>query len=470
MVRGGRGAYITPMPRPALPRGATTVALLLGAALALAAGCSGGGPARPEHPVVVIGIDGLEPRIVAELLERGRMPNLARFADEGVVGRIDTFEPTFSPVIWTSIATGQTLAEHGIVHFHDEDGLPFTSNARRVPALWNLVSDAGVEVNCVGWWATWPAEPVLGRMVASYAAQAQAQLIWKAPGMWEELEEQTHPAALADEIEPRVVFASDAEGVLDRLWQTFPRPPELTPVLEKSVTDLGWSYAADLTFAAVGAYLMERHPADLSLVYLALPDVAGHRFWKHYEPERYRYAIDPVEQAAFADYLLRAYEETDRLLGELLVAAPVDANVLVVSDHGMHAYEPALDDPEQGTTGHHFDAPPGVFAALGPEVRAAGNLVGDPRRGRLGHVLEVAPLVLHLLGLPVPEHWPAARAGVELLRVVEPAWMRAHPLRLGPNRDDEFRPATPPRLPRAGLDDEFREFFGDLGYLVSEGE
>jgi len=41
-----------------------------------------------------------------------------------------------------------------------------TSNARRVPAFWNLATAAGSPVAVVDWWATWPAEAVLGAVVS----------------------------------------------------------------------------------------------------------------------------------------------------------------------------------------------------------------------------------------------------------------------------------------------------------------
>jgi hypothetical protein len=43
---------------------------------------------------------------------------------------------------------------------------PITSTERRVPAIWNMASGAGRQVVVLGLWATWPAEPVRGLLVA----------------------------------------------------------------------------------------------------------------------------------------------------------------------------------------------------------------------------------------------------------------------------------------------------------------
>ena len=435
--------------------------------VALLAACGAGEtPPADVPPLLFIGVDGLDPGVTAELLEAGRLPHLARFADAGVLGRLTTQAPTYSPVIWTTIATGQPSARHGITDFLDEEsGLPFTSNCRKVPALWNLVSDAGRTVDTVGWWVSWPAEPVNGRAVTSYAAQAQAKVIWK-PNLWRDLEQQTWPPGLASVVESEIVFVGEHEELLEHLGQAFPLPAaeDLDEHTNRFVTDLAWTHAADLSFAAIAESFLASGSADLTLVYLALPDVAGHRFWRYYDPEAFDYEVPAADLARFGDYVASAYVEVDRLVGRILDAAPPGANVLLVSDHGMHEDRETLADPEAITSGHHPDAPPGVFGAMGPAVKRRGNQL-DGARGDLGHVLGVAPLVMHLLELPVPEHWVAVRSRNNLERVLDDRWRVDHPLELGPDPDPAFRAATPPRLPALNTDLEFRESFAALGYL-----
>ena len=436
--------------------------------------CGGSEPAEPVAPVVIIGIDGLEPSLIAELLEAGRLPNFAKFAERGVLGRLESMIPTYSPVIWTSIATGQAPSAHGITFFHDEESRPYTSNARKVPALWNIASDAGRTVNCVGWWNTWPAETINGKMLSTYAAQAQASVIWK-PGVWENLEELTWPPNLMDEIQSEMIFVSDAERVRDLLWGTFSEPRDQDPsteqrdiseVMIKSVTDLGWSLAADLSSTAVAIRLQQKYPADLSMIYLAMPDVAGHRFWSYHEPQFYNFDLKEPAKSDFADYIRLAYVETDRQLGELLASLPADANVLVLSDHGMHALEDSIDDPDAGTTGHHKAGPPGIFAALGPLISKRGNLLGEEQKGDLGHVLEVAPFVLRMLGIAVPEHWPALGGSMGLDQILDERWRRAHPMARADNTDGSYRPATSSRLPTEDVDKQFLGIFNELGYTL----
>jgi predicted AlkP superfamily phosphohydrolase/phosphomutase len=103
------------------------------------------------------------------------MPNLAALIERGSRSRLLTISPTLSPVIWTTIATGVKPERHGIVDFtavNKDTGaaVPVTSNLRRVPALWNILSGAGRTVGFVGWWASFPAEKVDGYIVSDRIA------------------------------------------------------------------------------------------------------------------------------------------------------------------------------------------------------------------------------------------------------------------------------------------------------------
>jgi len=440
---------------------------LLGLALVplglLLSACSEAPDAAPVAPVVMIGIDGIDPGILADLIDAGRVPTFERFAKEGTLGTLGTFAPTFSPVIWTTIATGQDMEAHGVQDFLDPEGRPYTSNARRVPALWDLVSDAGLTVDCTGWWITWPAERISGRMVASYAAQAQAKIIWK-PTLWDKMESQTWPPELQAEIKPFLTLASEPEELHPLMRRAFAIPDKVDKRTGRLINDLAWTMAADLSVSSVAGHLLDTGAADLSMCYLAMPDVAGHRFWKFFRPEDERYEVPKKDVEAFGDFINAAYIEADRMLGDLLAKAPEGATVIVLSDHGMHVDPMNIYEEDALASGAHEDAPAGIFGVLGGQAAKLGNKLRDS--APLGDVYDVAPMTLHLLGLPVPSHWRSlAQKAVPLERCLDEAWRVEHPLERGPNSDSDFRPATPSTVPAAGSDEAFLESFSALGYL-----
>ncbi|MGH9457443.1 MAG: alkaline phosphatase family protein, partial [Thermoanaerobaculia bacterium] len=128
--------------------------------------------AAVDHPpVILLALDGADWEYLDHLIESGAMPNLARLAREGARGVAQTEHPALSPILWTTMMTGVSPLEHGILdftRFHPTSRTkePITSDERKVPAVWNMLTDAGKEVAVFGIWATYPAEPVHGTIVS----------------------------------------------------------------------------------------------------------------------------------------------------------------------------------------------------------------------------------------------------------------------------------------------------------------
>jgi len=66
---------------------------------------------------VVLGLDGMDPGLVEKFLDEGKMPNLARFREQGDFKRLGTTIPPISPVAWSSFQTGSNPGKHNIFDF-----------------------------------------------------------------------------------------------------------------------------------------------------------------------------------------------------------------------------------------------------------------------------------------------------------------------------------------------------------------
>jgi hypothetical protein len=83
--------------------------------------------------VVVIGLDGLDPRRVRGLMAAGKMPNFQQLADWGTISNLATTLPPISPVAWSSFQTGVNPGKHNIFDFLNRNlrtYLPELSSAR----------------------------------------------------------------------------------------------------------------------------------------------------------------------------------------------------------------------------------------------------------------------------------------------------------------------------------------------------
>lgn len=118
--------------------------------------------------LIVLGVDGFEPRMASKLLKKGVMPNLKKFIDQGscredlvLLGGM----PTVTPPMWTTLATGAYPATHGITCFFAQDhenldSMLYNLDSRKSKAepLWNVFAEDANKKTLVWHWpgSSWP--------------------------------------------------------------------------------------------------------------------------------------------------------------------------------------------------------------------------------------------------------------------------------------------------------------------------
>ena len=129
-------------------------------------------PDRPAQRLLILGWDAADWQVIDPLLARGQMPNLAALIARGTRADLRTLEPKLSPILWSTIATGKTADKHGIHNFVEPnpsgEGIRVASSTtRKTRALWNMLTQRGLRVHAVGWYASHPAEPIGGTCVSN---------------------------------------------------------------------------------------------------------------------------------------------------------------------------------------------------------------------------------------------------------------------------------------------------------------
>jgi hypothetical protein len=335
---------------------------------------------------------------------------------------------------------------------------------------------------CVGWWVTWPAEEIRGYMVAPYSAGGQNEVNWKG-NFQKDLPDQTWPRELFAEIFPIAAAVNEKERFLEVDAPYFGGVDlaSLTEQERTMVAQTRWSESADATYAEIARTLLPRMaqegtPPDLTMVYLGGPDVASHRFWRYRDPAPFGYPIPPESIAELADTIHRFYAETDRQLGTLLAALPAGGNVIVCSDHGFGPYATERPHPT-GISGHHFDGPPGIVVAAGPDIEpdpaGAAKLLGSAS-GEVkvvGRLYEVAPLAMHLLGIPLSQNLAAPDGGLLLRSFVSRELLaKRKPEPLVYSHDEGFRLATDTRHVGDDQATDALAWMEQLGYISNNGK
>lgn len=116
-------------------------------ALALGTACSSGPAGQParrtKERVVIMGFDGMDPTLARKFMDEGKLPNLKKLADSGTFSKLETTQPSESPVAWASFATGVNPGKHNIYDFLVRDldtYMPDLGGVKREPPtfLWGF--------------------------------------------------------------------------------------------------------------------------------------------------------------------------------------------------------------------------------------------------------------------------------------------------------------------------------------------
>ena len=409
---------------------------------------------KPRTRVLLIGVDAGEWDVLGPLLDSGRCPNFARMRDQGASGKIRSLEPlTKSPIIWASIATGKVPSKHGIQDFFvkrtqardrraatnaGEGEAPTTSNLWRARPIWQILGGLGRTVGVVGWWTTWPAQPVNGALVSDYVQYDN--------GSWpKKIEKRTYPDSLDAVVERLRVKPEDVSWA--ELFQ-FVASFDTTKVSQRQrdlLFNLRWIYAADRTFYRVGMELYRAKRPDFMTVYFRGVDEISHIYWDIDVPGSFSPPLTEAEIDWLHTIIPNYYVFTDHMLGDFLREAGKNTDVIVCSDHGFGG-------GGRGVMAHKVD---GMIFMMGPHVEKGGNISGAT-------VLDVTPTILALYGLPTARDMD----GRPISGGVEPALLKRM------ERETRLQTYEPARTASEGeepiqspVDQELRERLKSLGYI-----
>lgn len=125
---------------------------------------------------IIVGFDSFDPAIFERLHEAGKMPNLAKFVNQGGYSRLEVCSPPQTEVSWTSIATGVDPGSHGIFDFVHRDPQTYAPYVSLLPTkqsvlgeqflppyttktLFQEAADMGYPATALWWPALFPARP-----------------------------------------------------------------------------------------------------------------------------------------------------------------------------------------------------------------------------------------------------------------------------------------------------------------------
>ena len=351
---------------------------------------------RSDRPLVVLGIEGLDPTVLGQIAGNRRYLNLDGLLQRGSWGAVDAYRPYLRLSLWTSLATGAFPSRHGL----------------RSRSRWVVAAAGGISLQLLpwtpfgsGWVVPWgfsrrhaPLPSALPPLWDMLRASGVATRVWDWPGVWPEgsVERRSAWPSAATVLDP--VLISSLKAALE------PFPEVRDGVLKAVDADVGRLLE-----------LREALASGTRCAWVHLGTVAEMR--RALEPLS---AQDSLQRAAW-DLLL---ELLDDRMGDLLTALPADTLVVVVSPYGFEppsSFERLLRllGLGGGWRATAAGSPDGALILVGSGVVPAHLM----QRVQL---TDVAPTLCYLVGLPVTQYME----GRVILDAVEPDFLAKHPLQV----------------------------------------
>ena len=383
-----------------------------------------------SRSILVIGLDGLCWDVISPLLERGYLSNLTSLIKDGSSGYLQTIAPTFTPAVWTSIATGKLPVKHGIMDFRACAFKGMTGSVRKFPPyfgvkgildrmdnilpfdllkylpvtselwlsrpVWDVLSEYKKKAGIVGWYPTWPAYEINGFLVTERTHCL-------------DLEKCVFPDILREEVNPfielrhqsnrpsreTVLAAGPLTEGIDQFVNLSDTKDDLLPLDSHSrpkLEILKFEYLKDKTYMNIAQHLFGKyHDLDFRAVYLHGPDAVAHNFWKWRQPEYFR-DVDENDIKMFSKVIDQYYIHMDKFIGRMLQDIDENTVVMIISDHGERPLYGGHWRHRTQTT--HDLSTPGVVILWGKDIKKGLKLEG-------AGVLDITPTILYLLNLPV---------------------------------------------------------------------
>lgn len=398
---------------------------------------------------VILGLDGACLSMIDPLMQSNRLPNFKRLTEIGAYGDLKSEDPTFSPVIWTTLSTGRTPEDHGITFFVAQN-TPETSSTIRTKRFWNIFSQySNMTSLIVGWYLTWPIEEVHGGIISdrAYYKYKHGKLFY-----------------------PDDIFESDFYRIFGEInehleehllkFTPFPYhrdfakrfPPDS---VERSVSSimskrLASVYRRDTSYGEAGLFFEKSLGPNVLAVYMRGADFTQHGFWKYMQPDSVPFfPVSDQEKEWLGNVIPNYYAHLDHIVGEYLDSIDDETTLFIISDHGAQGIsEEEAGDPE--LSGDHSIN--GIIFMKGPGVRKGYRI---PKAS----IYDFLPTFLQMAGLPPGKDMP----GKVLTDALTPEFLSANPEKRIPTYG--LRDTVAKEESSQDVDEEIREELRALGYI-----
>jgi hypothetical protein len=301
-------------------------------------------------PIVLLEFNELCPDLMSQFIEEGHLPNFKKLRDSSAIFTTEAKEraPYLEPWIqWINVHTGVPFSEHGVERLGE-------SSKVTQPAVWDLLSDAGLKV--------W----ICGSMNVHCTSTVEGDLL---PDPWSP-ESMTRPAELMNYnrfIRKQVQEHSNTSAKFAKSdylrFISFMLTHGLSQqTVKTAIRQLSserregkrWrrAFILDLLQYDVFRHIYRKSKPHFSTFFLNSTAHMQHCYWRNMQPEVFTIQPTEEEQREYSSAILEGYVHMDRLMGRIMDMVGSDATILFATaisqqpylkfenEGGKHIYRP----------------------------------------------------------------------------------------------------------------------------------
>jgi len=287
-----------------------------------------------QTKVILFGVDGADWNIIDELISKGELNNISKTIKFGCKGDLIAEEPLFSPVLWTTIASGRPPAKHGLY------GRVSSLNSSMIECrrIWDIAEEFGKSCGIVQFLGLYP----LGDSPSAYAIPSYYE-----EGMQAEPEKLTFIASFVNRIRRGEITPGDFTYFLYNSLRNGMRLSTafyLAETLCRMFTGIDCGKLEYVKFRMlvfverlyqdVFLHINRKFPAELAIYYFPISDNAGHLYFRDYKPDSFNLDSSEVSKT-MGDFIPEVYREFDRAMAKFMDEFGNNTSYFIISDHGM---------------------------------------------------------------------------------------------------------------------------------------
>ncbi len=272
---------------------------------------------------MVIGLDGATYSILDPLMEAGHMPYLRQFSAEGVRAELESTIPPITPPAWTTIMTGRSPANHGILDFFRPESpgsqfLRFVSTKQlQCETIWSYLTRRQRTAACLNFPVMSPPIPISGYSIPGFVT-------------WRHLRHACYPRDLMDTLKTipgfdLKIIAHDF-GLEEKVVEGCS--------FEEAESWINYHTYKDQQWVKVLEFLSGYDPCHVNALVLDSIDRLQHVFYPLLDPDFYGKGLSEADKQ-IQSILFSHYRALDNMIARLAEIAGPEGHVFIVSDHGF---------------------------------------------------------------------------------------------------------------------------------------